>query len=45
MEKKDTPENPDLHSTNLDDFEEEEEQKTADLMSGKVNIKDMNEVQ
>jgi hypothetical protein len=29
----------------VDDFEEDEEQKTEDLMSSNANIKDMTEVQ
>lgn len=34
-----------LHEANVDDFEEDEEQKTEDLMTTNTNIKDMTEVQ
>ena len=34
-----------LHIANVDDFEEDEEQKTEDLMSTNTHIKDMTEVQ
>jgi hypothetical protein len=43
VESKTEPES-NIHNTNVDDFEEDEEQKTEDLMSTATNIKDMTEV-